>query len=62
MILLTLALIGYLLIALYVRHNIKTAYKRYKITYRNELYTVRDSKGRFVTITDNWWNLARLGL
>lgn len=42
-------------------HFVK-ACKRYKVTKRGENWVVRDSKGRFVTITDNYWNICKLGV
>lgn len=38
------------------------ACKRYKVSKNGYKWVVRDSKGRFVTITDNYWNICKLGV
>lgn len=38
------------------------ACRKYKVTKRYDLWTVRDSKGRFVTITNNFWDICKLGV
>lgn len=42
-------------------HFVK-ACKRYNITKRGENWVVRNSKGRFVRITDNYWDICKLGV
>ena len=53
--------LGWLLIAYKVRRDYLNAHRRYNITKRRDIWTVRDSKGRFVTLTDNYWNICKLG-
>ncbi|QHJ79405.1 MAG: hypothetical protein [Caudoviricetes sp.] len=54
-------LIGYTFILCVVHADIKRAYTKYKVSQRNDVWTVRDARGRFVTISSNWWDLARVG-
>lgn len=54
-------LAGWLALIIKVRCDYRRAYKRYIITYKGDYWTVRDKRGRFVTITDNYWNICRLG-
>lgn len=56
------AVVVYILIGLLVRYQYKQAHKKYKVVKRGEVWTVRDSKGRFVTCTNNYWNVARVGI
>lgn len=43
-------------------YHFVTACKRYKVSKKGYNWVVRDSKGRFVTITDNYWNICKLGV
>lgn len=54
-------LAGWLALLIKVRCDYLRAYKRYIITYNGYYWIVRDKRGRFVTITDNYWNICRLG-
>ena len=45
-------------IALYDYHKAK---KHFNIKYNGEIWVVRDSKGRFVKITNNYWDVCKLG-
>ena len=44
------------------RYHFVKACKRYKVTKRGERWIVRASKGRFVRITDNYWDICQLGV
>lgn len=60
--LLILIVVVYTMIALLIRKQYKGAHKRYNIKHNGDIAVVRDAKGKFVTITDNWWNVAKLGV
>lgn len=49
---------GWLFTLLMLRHYFVTAHKRFIITKRYNVWTVRDSKGRFVTITKSFGTSA----
>lgn len=61
MIYLAIAACGWLLFIFKARMDFLRAHKRYNISKRRDIWTVRDSKGRFVTLTDNYWDICRLG-
>lgn len=52
---------GWLMFIYKVRRDFKKAHERYIITKKRDIWTVRDKKGRFVTLTDNYWNICKLG-
>lgn len=58
---LLIAACGWLLFIYKVRRDFLRAHERYNIAKRGDNWVVRDSKGRFVTITDNYWNICKLG-
>lgn len=43
-------------------YHFHQACKRYKVTKKGDNWVVRDSKGRFVTITNDYWNVCKLGV
>lgn len=59
---LILIVVVYTLIGLLIRKQYNEAHKRYNIKHNGDITVVRDAKGKFVTITDNWWNVAKLGV
>ena len=61
MIYLLIAAFGWLLFIYKVRCDFLRAHERYIITKKRDIWTVRDKKGRFVTLTDNYWNICKLG-
>lgn len=58
---LLIAACGWLMFIYKVRRDFKKAHERYNIVKRGDNWVVRDNKGRFVTITDNYWNICKLG-
>lgn len=42
-------------------YDFHKAAKHYKITKKADNWVVRDSRGRFVRITDNYWDICNLG-
>nr|UVX54846.1 MAG: hypothetical protein [Bacteriophage sp.] len=58
---LLIAACGWLMFIYKVRRDFKKAHERYNIIKCGDNWVVRDSKGRFVTITANYWNICKLG-
>lgn len=42
--------------------DFQKAKRHYKIVKRGDNWVVRDVKGRFVRITDNYWDVCSLGV
>lgn len=59
---LTVIVVVLLAVAGLIRKQYKEAHKRYNIKHNGDIMVVRDAKGRFVTITENWWDIAKLGV
>lgn len=58
---LLIATCGWLLFIYKVRRDFLRAHERYIITKKRDIWTVRDKRGRFITLTDNYWNICKLG-
>lgn len=56
-----IAACGWLTFIYKVRRDFLRAHKRYLITKKGDIWTVRDKRGRFVTLTDNYWDICKLG-
>lgn len=54
--------VTYAFIALFLFRNYLAAHKRYTVTYKYDVWTVRDSRGRFVTCSSSWWDVCKVGL
>lgn len=54
--------IASLLVFTKARYDFLKAKKHYKISKRGDNWVVRDVKGRFVRITNNYWDVCSLGV
>lgn len=43
------------------RYDFLKAKKHYIISWKNDIWTVRDKRGRFVLISENYWDVCALG-
>ena len=54
-------IIGCLIIFGKARYDFLKASKHYNIVKKRDNWVVRDKRGRFVRITDNYWDVCTLG-
>lgn len=54
--------IGLSLIAYVLAKDLKRVLDKYTVTHNGYYWIVRDSKGRFVRITRNFWDVLSLGV